>query len=155
MTEVSNADNIINVSDITARVDELRGERAEHDKENGTTRDDDGALNGECAPDDNGMLRASVWESECSEDAEELANLEKLLEDLEGCGRSHTWGGNTYPDMIISSDHFSEYVQEMAEDTGAVSRNSWVVVDWEATANGVRQDYRAVDFDGTQYWYRG
>jgi hypothetical protein len=28
------------------------------------------------------------------------------------------------------------------------------VIDWEATANGMQQDYKQVDFDGETYWYR-
>lgn len=154
MTEISNSDNILSVSDITARVDELRKERAEDDQTNGTKRDEEGALTDEFL-DDDGMPANGTWEEENTDEAEELKRLEKLLDALDGCGFSHQWNGNNYPDMLIADSHFTDYVQEMAEDTGAVAReSSWVVVDWEATASGVKQDYKSVDFDGSDYWYR-
>jgi hypothetical protein len=154
MTEISNNAKIINVSDITARVDELRQERAEDDKTNGTERDEDGALTG-ASVDEDGLPVNGTWEEENTDEAEELARLEKLLGDLRGRGTSHDWGGDTYPDSLIADSHFPDYVQEFAEDCGAVSRDaSWVVVDWEATAKGVKQDFRSVDFDGAEYWHR-
>jgi hypothetical protein len=154
MTEISNNAKIINVSDITARVDELRQERAEDDKTNGTERDEDGALTG-ASVDEDGLPVNGTWEEENTDEAEELARLEKLLDDLRGRGTSHDWGGNKYPHTLIADYHFTDYVQEFAEDCGAVSRDaSWVVVDWEATAKGVKQDFRSVDFDGAEYWHR-
>jgi hypothetical protein len=152
MTEISNNDKIISVSDITARVDELHEERAEHDKEAGTQRGSEGTLE---TVDDEGEPGADTWEVQNPDEAEELANLEKLIEDLRGRGTSHDWGGDTYPDSLIADFHFAEYAEDFAHDIGAVSRDSsWVVIDWEATANGMKQDYSSVDFDGTQYWYR-
>lgn len=154
MTDISNNDNIISVSDITARVDELREERAEHDKENGTQRDENDALTG-ASVDEDGLPAAGTWEVENTDEAEELEKLLKLLDDLRGRGTSHDWGGDTYPDSLIADHHFSEYAEDMAHDMGAVSRDaSWIVIDWEATANGLKQDYRSVDFDGAEYWHR-
>jgi hypothetical protein len=151
MTEISNNDKIISVSDITERVDELREERADHDKESGTVRSEDGTpfVDGDREP------SPELWESENPDEAEELATLEKILEALRGRGTSHDWGDDTYPDSLIADFHFAEYAEDFAHDIGAVSRDaSWVVIDWEATANGMKQDYSSVDFDGTQYWYR-
>jgi hypothetical protein len=100
-------------------------------------------------------LSPELWESENPDEAEELATLEKILEALRGRGTSHAWGDDTYPDSLIADFHFAEYAEDFAHDIGAVSRDSsWVVIDWEATANGMKQDYSSVDFDGTQYWYR-
>jgi hypothetical protein len=74
---------------------------------------------------------------------------------LRGRGTSHDWGGDTYPDSLIADHHFPEYAEDIAHDMGAVSRDaSWIVIDWEATANGLKQDYRSVDFDGSEYWHR-
>ncbi len=135
MTEISNNDNIISVSDITARVDELRQERAEYVA-------------------DMPILEVT-WTKENPDEADELANLEKLLEALRGRSTSHDWGGDTYPDSLIADHHFPEYAQDFAEDCGAIQRGvSWIVIDWEATANGLKQDYRSVDFDGAEYWHR-
>lgn len=146
MTEISNSDKIISVSDITARVDELREERTEHDQND--------ALTG-ASVDEDGLPAAGTWEVENTDDAEELEKLLKLLDDLRGRGTSHDWGGDTYPDSLIADHHFSEYIEESAYDMGAVQRGvSWIVIDWDATANAVKQDYRSVDFDGAEYWHR-
>lgn len=154
MTEISNTAKILSVSDITARVDELHQERTEHDQNNGTTRDEDGALH-EVFCDDDGLPVAGTWEDENPEEADELDKLGRLLEELSGRGTSHDWGGNTYPDSLIADHYFTEYTEETAYDMGAVSRDaSWIVIDWEATANGMQQDYKQVDFDGETYWYR-
>jgi hypothetical protein len=154
MTDISNNDKIISVSDITARVDELHAERAEHDKATGTERGEDGEICWAAITEDGEPLPGS-WEAENTDEAEELARLEKLLDDLRGRGTSHDWGGDTYPDALIAEYHFAEYAEDMAHDMGAVSRDaSWIVIDWEATANGLKQDYRSVDFDGSEYWHR-
>jgi hypothetical protein len=148
MSEITNTESTLSVSDITARVDELREERAEHDKENGTVRDEEGKpfVDGDREPE------PSLWEEENQDEAEELARLETLLDALEGMGFSHEWNG---PDMLIAGYHFTDYTQEFAEEIGAVSRESnWIVIDWEETANRLKQDYKEVDFDGSAYWYR-
>jgi DNA-directed RNA polymerase sigma subunit (sigma70/sigma32) len=86
MTEISKT---ISVPDITARVDELRKKRADHDKalNAASLRDDSGALT-EAYRDDDGEPSADMWESENTDEAEELARLEKLLDDLRGRGTS-------------------------------------------------------------------
>jgi hypothetical protein len=135
MTEISNNDKIISISDITARVDELREERDTYDAEM--------------------PLRPVIWAQENPDDAEELANLEKLLEAIEGHGSGWEWEGKRYPDLLIAEYHFEEFAEDTAHDMGAVSRDaSWIVIDWTATANGLKQDYREVDFDGSAYWHR-
>lgn len=152
MTEISNSDEIIRVSDITDRVDELRKERAESDQETGVKRDEDGKVN--WGTEDGEPIQGS-WEAENPDEADELERLEKLLDELRGRGTSHDWGGDTYPDVLIADSHFPEYAQELAEDIGAIQRGvSWIVIDWEATANGLKQDFRSVDFDGAEYWHR-
>ena len=157
MADISNSANFINVSDITERVDELREERKDHDDENGTQRGQDGELFGASAPDENGMRPANVWEEECSDDAEELKRLENLLSQCKGYGGDHQWEGNRYPQTLIADDYFPDYAQEFAEDIGAVSRDNagWIVIDWKATAEGLKRDYSSVDYDGSTYWYRG
>jgi hypothetical protein len=108
-----------------------------------------------CAAYDEVNTQLATWEDESPDEAEELASLETLLEALSGCGCSHEWNGERYPNTLIADYHFSDYAQELAEEIGAVSReSSWIVIDWEATANGLKNDYKEVDFDGSAYWYR-
>ncbi len=150
MTNISNTDNIIAVSDITARVDELRGEREQHDKENGTIRND-----GDQSLTEDGIYTPGSWDAERPDDSEELTQLEILLVQLRGIGCNHQWDDDGYPDSIIADSYFEDYARNLAHDLGAVDKNaSWVVVNWEATANGVKMGYKAVDFDGSTYWAR-
>lgn len=154
MSDISNSANFINLSDVTERVDELLKERAEDDKTNGTERDEGGELTG-ASVDEDGLPVNGTWEEENTDDAEELARLLALLDECQGKGTGHDWGGNTYPATLIAENHFADYVQSFAEDCGAISRDaSWIVVDWEKTAEAMQQDYKQIDYDGEMYWCR-
>jgi hypothetical protein len=155
MTDISNSANIINLSDVTDRVDELREERADHDASHYVARNEDGTLS---APylDEDEQPNADTWEGENTDEAEELARLETLLESIENGGsRDHEWNGGHYPATLIAENHFAQYAQETAEECGDISRHaSYIVVDWEKTAEGLKQDYKQVDYDGETFWYR-
>lgn len=163
MADITNSDNIISLSDVTDRVEELRSEREDHDMERAegepayvTERDATGKLTGISINED-GEPQPGTWEAENPEEAEELAKLEKLLSECVGYGGNHKWEGNWYPNSLIADDHFPKYAEEYANDIGAVSSEnaSWIVIDWDATAEGMKQDFSSVDFDGVKYWYRG
>jgi hypothetical protein len=156
MDQITNSENIIRISDVTDRFEELLREREDHDEENGTERDADGKL-GAQHRDHDGEPNAGTWEYENPYEAEELENLGKLLVDCAGHTGNYKWDGNWYPDFLIADDHFPTYAEEYANDSGAISREnaSWIVIDWNATAEGLKQDFSSVDFDGVTYWYRG
>jgi len=82
-------------------------------------------------------------------DAEELSNLTDLREEL-GC----VFDDGT---ELISEDGFVEYAEQLAEDIGAISKNSnWPCnhIDWKRAAEDLKCDYSTVDFDGETYYYR-
>lgn len=83
---------------------------------------------------------------------EELASLESLKEEVEGYA-SDTWKDGV---QLIPEEDFTEYCQELLEDCGEIPRDlpSYVVVDWEATAENLRMDYSEVDHEGTTYLFR-
>lgn len=59
--------------------------------------------------------------------------------------------------IMIDSDDFEEYAQELAEDIGAIDRNSvWPnnCIDWEKAADELQYDYSSVDIDGKTYYFR-
>jgi len=154
MADISNSENIIDVRDITQRVEELREERKDHDEESGAERGRDGRLIGESL-DDDGEPVATVWEGENPDDAQELKTLEELLSNLRGYGGDHQWEGNWYPVTLIADGHFTDYAENLVTEIGDLnSKASYIVIDWEATAKNVRQDYASVDYDGAIYWYR-
>lgn len=62
----------------------------------------------------------------------------------------------SYGETLIEEDDFEEYCEELITDCGYISRDfpSWIIIDWEATANNVRQDYSEVDYQGITYLFR-
>lgn len=131
--------DIIDLRDVTDRVEELREARDNYD--------------GEPASDE----RAAAWGIAYPEDAAELAALEKLLDELCGYGGDHQWEGDWYPGALIADSYFEEYAQELAEDCGMIDRNSpWPAchIDWKAAAQALQADYSLISFNGEDYWYR-
>ncbi|OXJ32687.1 hypothetical protein CFB82_20095 [Burkholderia sp. HI2714] len=135
MTDITSYDDIIDVRDITDRVEELREAR------------DDWA---ECSGD------GEKWAETHPDDAAELESLESLLDDIRGYGGDHQWEGDWYPVTLIRDEHFTEYAMELLADIGDIPRNipHYIVIDEEATAMNIQADYSDVEFDGSTYWYR-
>ena len=79
-----------------------------------------------------------------------------MLRDLanEASGYSEDW---QYGEALIRDSYFTEYAEQVAEDIGAINRDSnWPLccIDWEDAAEQLQQDYTSVDFDGVEYWIR-
>lgn len=129
--EITNSDDVIDVRDVIARVEELEGEvESEHD---------DDELDE--------VLDAKA----------ELATLAALLEDLSGNSGDEEWRGAWYPVTLIRESHFREYAEELAEDIGAINSDAaWPNnhIDWDAAADELKVDYTTVELDGVTYWYR-
>jgi hypothetical protein len=87
---------------------------------------------------------------------EELRVLVAILQFLEGEGGDEQWRGDWYPMLLIRESYFTNYAREMLEDCGTIPRDfpSWVIIDWEATADNVQVDYRWLEIGDTTYWYR-
>ena len=131
--EITKYDDVIDIRDVIARVEELREER----DESGETADH--------------------WAVENADDAEELAVLEALLLECKGAGGDEQWEGDWYPATLIRDSYFEDYAQELADDIGAVNSNaSWPnnCIDWERAARELQMDYTSVEFDDVTYWTR-
>ena len=126
MTELDLTGDILNVSDITDRIETL------------IDYCDDTSV--EYTP----------------EHRAELRYLTDILTALRGNGGDHKWQGAWYPAYLIRDSHFKEYAIEMLEDCGTIPKDlpSWVEIDWERTANNVQVDYMPIVFNATTYWYR-
>lgn len=138
---ISNLDDTIDVRDIIARVEELREERDDLQL----------ALDGGSQEDVNAMAE---WETD---NAEELAELESLLDDLNGMGGDEQWEGDWYPVTLIRDSYFQDYAQELAEECGMIDTNAkWPMtcIDWEKAARELQWDYSSVEVNGVTYWTR-
>ena len=135
---ISNSEDLLDIRDIIARVEELEDAQADYEH------------------DEDGNRTAAEWASEFADEAAELATLSSLLSDLAGTGGDHEWRGDWYPVTLIRDDYFEEYARELVEDCGYIAKDfpSWIEVDWKATARNVRMDYTSVEYGDVTYWSR-
>lgn len=142
MADFSLNDDIIDVRDIIARIEELRSDRDSH------------VLG---APDGTETPFPEGWVEDFPDHADELDRLESLMTDLEGMGGDEQWEGVWYPITLIRDSYFQDYAQELAEDIGAINADArWPnnCIDWEKAARELQMDYSGVDIAGVTYWTR-
>ena len=86
----------------------------------------------------------------------ELSCLRELLEDLVGRDGDEQWRGDWYPVTLVNESYFAEYSQELLEDCGEIPRDlpSYIVIDWEATADNLKGDYTTIEIDGCTFYCR-
>ncbi len=128
--ELNNTDDVIDVRDMIARVEELEDER-----------DSD----------------ADAAEFDNTPEGAELIALLAVLADLQGMGGDEQWRGDWYPITLIRDTYFKDYAQELAEETGAIPDNAtWpcTCIDWDQAARELQYDYSGVEIDGITYWTR-
>lgn len=110
---------------------------------------------------------ASVVDAEdCTEDeqAEALEALKAYADafnDLTNIDHGEDWEAlaDAWDELdgptMIRESYWVAYVQELATDIGAVGEGAdWIVIDWTATADGVKVDYTEFDLDGETYYIR-
>lgn len=58
--------------------------------------------------------------------------------------------------QLIRESYFTEAMRELVSDIGDLPKDvpGYLVIDWEATAENLKVDYTAVDFDGVTYYVR-
>lgn len=148
MADISNREDILDVRDIIERVEELREERGDLQLALQEANDED-SLN-DC------IVAKKDLEDWLAGEGEELKQLEDLLSDLQGSGGDHEWEGDWYPVTLIRDSYFEDAMRELVQDIGDLPKDipSYLVIDWEKTAENLQQDYSSVDYDGVTYWYR-
>jgi hypothetical protein len=124
-------DDIISVSDLTERYEELESEVEGID------------------PDEED---SSGWQTL----KDEFDKLKEILEELKGNGGDEQWKGDWYPNCLIKESYFTEYSKDLCEDIGDIPSNlpSYIVIDWKATAENLKVDYTEIEINGNTYLYR-
>jgi len=154
-TYVSNNDDVIDSRDVISRIEELESEREDlvnalEEAETALNEAEEDAENmGELEDTiDNARGELSDWDDD---NADELKALQDLQEETEGYCSDWSYGAS-----LIRDDYFEQYCQELVQDVGDLPNGipSYIVIDWEATADNIKQDYTSVDFDGVTYWVR-
>jgi hypothetical protein len=154
--EVSNMEDMLDSRDIEKRICELEGEREALREEIETA---EGEL--QDAQEDNGDADAAAdtlafarraltdWDEDNGDELQSLTALRKEVQEV-----SADWH---YGATLIHESHFTAYAEQLAEDIGAIDRNTkWPNnhIDWDAAAEELMQDYTEVDFDGETYYVR-
>lgn len=83
------------------------------------------------------------------EQQDELNALEDAISEI---GETYAIDGVS----LIPESEFVEYAEQLCKENGYVDKNIpwWIVIDWDATANNIRQDYSEVEFEGETYLYQ-
>lgn len=152
MGEISNMDDVIDLRDVIAAVEELGGCRLCGSSE-GTHCEE---YHDECPACQDGEAHPHEFDL-TEEERAEIDSLRALLEECKGNGGDEQWRGDWYPVTLIRDSYFREYAQELADELGLVPEDySWPTscIDWDQAARELRMDYTSVDFDGVTYWVR-
>ena len=138
--------NYIDSRDLEKRLEELQDERQElldaiGEAENELSDSEEG---------NNSELEESLtdakealqeWDNDNLKEMQELESLENEISE---------WSdGNT----LIPEEDFVDYCQELCED---IPRDlpSYIVIDWDATAENLKADYSEVEYQGNTYLVR-
>jgi hypothetical protein len=138
---VSNSSDIIDSGHVIIRIAELESELQ-------------ATYNGEVAVGDyDGSLSFEDWlnAQRCNTDVTDYQALLSLQEEAEGYCEDWLHG-----EALIRESYFTEYCRELCADIGDLPRDlpSYIVIDWDATADNLRVDYTEVEFDGVTYLVR-
>lgn len=88
------------------------------------------------------------WKDGWYTELEVIEEIDKLEDEI---GSEFEYGVT-----LIEEDEFEDYCQELLEDAGYISKDfpSWIIIDWDATCDNMREDYSELTFGGTSYLYR-
>ena len=92
----------------------------------------------------------------CSDEADEYRTLKAILVELNGCGGDEQWRGDWYPLILIKDSYFTDYCIDLIQDIGDLPRDipSYLVIDWDATADNLRYDYSETSIGDNDYLFR-
>jgi hypothetical protein len=142
---IDNTDDIIDVRDITDRVDELQA------VENNLREEFDADPLNAGVDFDNWKRNQSEY---TSDDADELAALSAILYELQGNGGDHQWDSAWYPATLIRDSYFETYMDEMLEDCGDLPKDLPSYLSITVNYRALQMDYTSTEIDGVTYWYR-
>lgn len=104
-------------------------------------------------PDDYAALSEDDWAFGLGEDG--AAERVALIAFRDEADHLPDW---EYGVTFIREDHFTDYVQELVEDSGYISADLpvWLAnaIDWERVADDFKMDYTEFEFRGETYWAR-
>jgi len=142
MPAPTNSDDVIDSRDVIERIDELEDELRDLEDAADDAADDSVRV---------AEILAEVEAWKTGEEGRELAALQALA--AEASDYADDWQHGA---TLVRESYWPTYARELVEDVGDLPRGipSYIVIDWEATADNLKVDYTEVDFDGTTYLVR-
>ena len=87
------------------------------------------------------------WLEYWQQDKEHIEEIDELETDIDGFGSGVS---------LIDEDCFVDFIQEDLESIGEVPKNlpCYIVVDWDATADNLKDSYQEISYQGNTYLVR-
>ena len=88
------------------------------------------------------------WKQDWQEEINQITCIDEVEDEI---GSEFDFGVT-----LIPEDDFTDYVEDLLKGCGYISDDfpSWIEIDWEATAENVKQDYSELEYKGETYFYR-
>lgn len=85
------------------------------------------------------------WKEDFKDELKEIEEIDVIETEL---GSEFGYGVT-----LVDVDDWVEYVEQDLKDLGYIAKDfpSWIEIDWEATADNVKQDYTEVTYQGNSY----
>ena len=144
-------ENIIDTRDIQDRIDELNDDIDTLENEISDLSEEIDELD-EDDPDDKNEIDLKLYDIEDKRgQIEDLQEELSMLLDVKSEVPEFSYG-----ETLIHESYWVEYVQDLCEDCGYISRDfpHWIAIDWDATADNVAMDYSTIELDGNTYYFR-
>ena len=144
-------ENIIDTRDLQDRIDELNDDIDTLENEISDLSEEIDELD-EDDPDDKNEIDLKLYDIEDKRgQIEDLQEELSMLLDVKSEVPEFRHG-----ETLIHEDYFVEYVQDLCEDCGYISKDFpyWIEIDWDATAKNVAADYSTIELDGNTYYFR-
>lgn len=139
--DYSYTDRMLDARDLAARYEELKDESDRLEE----------ALDEAEEPEDivAAQLELDAWREDNESEFDELDGLDSEVGGLSRLAENEP--------ILVNDSHFAEYAEELCEDRGYISSGFplWIEIDWEATADNLKEGYASADLGGETFWYRG
>ena len=170
MTIIDEYQDVMDIRDIIDRIEEIEGEQNalvasytdERDKDDTSERFHN-AINAlsnfwGCAPEEVADSVAALSNpADTFNGDEEAAAMRAFIEQFRGYGGDHEWENSWFPVTFIRDSYFEDYAEELAEEIGAIPKESaWPTshIDWKAAARALQWDYTSGEYNDVTYWAR-
>ena len=132
------------LNDLEGELYDIESEEDYADKQNGI----DNKLE-EIADKENEIQECEV---EYNRYSSELEELEALKDEIS----NNSSEGFDYGIQLIHENDIDDYFHEMLIDCGYIPKDmpSWIVIDWQATYNNMKQDYSEIELNGNTFYVR-